>query len=56
MKAIGQDPFNFNQTAGTTRFLAEAFTGGERNPDLSEHVGRFPGSWTLPVCDASTWG
>ncbi len=56
MKASGQDPFNFNQTSGTTQFLATAFTGGERTPDLSEYAGRFPGSWTLPVCDASTWG
>ncbi|KAL8849435.1 MAG: hypothetical protein Q9221_005607 [Calogaya cf. arnoldii] len=56
MKAIGQDPFNFNQTAGTSQFLATAFTGGEGNPDLSEFAGRFPGSWTLPVCDASTCG
>ena len=56
MKAIGQDPFNFNQTTGTARFLATAFTAGEGNTDLSEYAGRFPGSWTLPVCDASTWG
>ncbi|KAL8878648.1 MAG: hypothetical protein Q9192_008400 [Flavoplaca navasiana] len=56
MKAIGQDPFHFNQTTGTSQFLASAFTSGEGNVDLSEYAGRFPGSWTLPVCDASTWG
>ncbi|KAL8879142.1 MAG: hypothetical protein Q9192_008295 [Flavoplaca navasiana] len=56
MKAIGQDPFHFNQTTGTSQFLATAFTSGEGNVDLSEYAGRFPGSWTLPVCDASTWG
>lgn len=56
MKASGQDPFKFNQTSGTNQFLATAFTGGERTPNLSEYAGRFPGSWTLPVCDTSTWG
>ncbi len=56
MKAMGQDPFHFNQTTGTSQFLANAFTAGEGNLDLSEYAGRFPGSWTLPVCDASTWG
>lgn len=56
MKAIGQDPFHFNQTTGTSQFLTTAFTAGEGNVDLSEFAGRFPGSWTLPVCDASTWG
>ncbi|KAL8854460.1 MAG: hypothetical protein Q9221_000731 [Calogaya cf. arnoldii] len=56
MKEINQDPFQFNHTIGTPAFLSKAFTAGETHTDLSEMVGRFPGSWTPPVCDASTWG
>ncbi|KAL8925035.1 MAG: hypothetical protein Q9208_003719 [Pyrenodesmia sp. 3 TL-2023] len=56
MKEIHQDPFNFNHTLGTAAYLAKAFTAGENNTDPSALVGRSPGSWTLPVCDASTWG
>ncbi|KAL8752049.1 MAG: hypothetical protein Q9184_005863 [Pyrenodesmia sp. 2 TL-2023] len=56
MKEIRQDPFSFNHTLGTAAYLAKAFTAGENQTDLSTFVGRYPGSWTLPVCDASTWG
>ncbi|KAI9703553.1 MAG: hypothetical protein M1836_007323 [Candelina mexicana] len=51
------DPFNFNHTSDTTTWLQPLFEKGEGNrSDLSDQVARFPGSWTLPVCDASTWG
>ena len=57
MKAMGMDPFNFTQINGTAEFLTQAFTPGasplgENDKDLSDLVGRYPGSWTLPVCDA----
>ncbi|KAL8911471.1 MAG: hypothetical protein Q9172_007668 [Xanthocarpia lactea] len=55
-KKMGRDPFNYNQTLGISDFLINAFSPGEDRQDLSEDFGRFPGSWTLPVCDASTWG
>lgn len=53
---MGRDPFNYNQTLGISDFLIRAFSAGEGRQDLSEDFGRFPGSWTLPVCDTSTWG
>ena len=46
------DPFNFNDTRGAEFTLAtELF-----RKDLKGKGGRYPGSWTLPVCDAGTWG
>lgn len=55
MKAKQPDRvFDFDQVAGTSAFLAESFT--QENVDLAAQVGRYPGTWTLPVCDASTWG
>ena len=55
MKAKQPDKvFDFDQVAGTGAFLAESFT--QNNVDLGAQVGRYPGTWTLPVCDASTWG
>ena len=46
--------FDFDQVAGTAAFLTESLTGD--GTDLTKQVGRYPGTWTLPVCDASTWG
>ncbi|KAL8881227.1 MAG: hypothetical protein Q9198_001527 [Flavoplaca austrocitrina] len=59
-KAKGQDPFNYNRTQGISDFLIDAFSPDKdrqnQGQDLSKDFGRFPGSWTLPVCHASTWG
>ncbi|KAL8903537.1 MAG: hypothetical protein Q9171_007371 [Xanthocarpia ochracea] len=55
-KEMGRDPFNYHQTLGISDFLINALSPGEGRQDLSKDFGRFPGSWTLPVCDASTWG
>ncbi len=54
-KSAGLDPFNFNQSTGTRSFLEEAFTA-QSAESLTRLAGHFPGSWTLPVCDASSWG
>ena len=55
-KSASLDPFNFSQTAGTQHFLKESFKFTDGKSDLSRYAGRYPGSWTLPVCHASTWG
>ncbi|KAL8783491.1 MAG: hypothetical protein Q9213_004587 [Squamulea squamosa] len=61
MKKIGGDLFNSTQLNGTAAFLLHAFSPGEvaisdGAIDISDLVGRYPGSWTIPVCDGSTWG
>ncbi|KAL8688563.1 MAG: hypothetical protein Q9218_005561 [Villophora microphyllina] len=50
------DPFNLTGVVGTQTFLMEAFNDNGTNIALIDQAGRYPGSWTLPVCDASTWG
>ena len=56
MKQLHLDPFNFTQTLGTATYLNQTFTHRPEGKDLSEMYGRYPGSWTLPVCNASDWG
>lgn len=59
MKAAQRDPFNFDQVAGTEPFIKASFQrrGNETTgTDLMQSAGRYPGSWTLPVCNASAWG
>ena len=46
--------FDFDQVAGTTAFLTESLTGDGN--DVANQAGRYPGTWTPPVCDALTWG
>ena len=59
MQAMGRDPFNFTQVDGTAEFLTKALTPGstdlEGDTDLSNFVGRYPGSWTVPVCNAGNF-
>ena len=55
-KSASLDPFNFSQSAGTQHFLKETFKWTDGQSDLTRYAGRYPGSWTLPVCHASTWG
>ncbi|KAI4289156.1 MAG: hypothetical protein L6R35_001578 [Caloplaca aegaea] len=56
-KQRGRDPFSFNHSTDTREFLTKFFADMQNNgPPLSAQVGRLPGSWTLPVCNASTWG
>ncbi|KAL6716175.1 hypothetical protein ACLMJK_005741 [Lecanora helva] len=51
------DPFNFPSSASTHAFLAEAVHNDDTAQlALLNQAGRYPGSWTLPVCDSSTWG
>ena len=50
----GLDPFNFSGTLGTERFLATL--NSSKGPNLNGRGGHYPGSWTLPVCNASYWG
>ena len=58
-KIPGADPFNLSlaDAAGSFRDITLA-PGGCTNAtqNLTQCGGRYPGSWTLPVCDASTWG
>ncbi|KAI9706033.1 MAG: hypothetical protein M1836_005439 [Candelina mexicana] len=49
------DPFNVAGAIGTETFLTEAVSNGS-NIELLGQAGKYPGSWTLPVCNASTWG
>ena len=56
MKATSQDLFNFDHIAGTRSFLEEAFRQNNESVDITQLAGRYSGSWTLPVCDSSTWG
>ena len=57
MKASNGDLFAFDQILGTSAFIQEALgQGGDSIVDLVQLAGRYAGSWTLPVCDASTWG
>ena len=50
------NPFDFNQELATQTFLDALFNQPDATFDLSLLAGRYPGSWTIPVCDASTWG
>ncbi|KAI4283781.1 MAG: hypothetical protein L6R38_001946 [Xanthoria sp. 2 TBL-2021] len=50
------DPFNVTGAIRTETFLAEAVKDNGTKIVLLNQAGRYPGSWTLPVCDASTWG
>lgn len=55
-KRNGLEPFNFNQTQETTTFLSEAVISNDSDNGLAQYAGRYPGSWTVPVCDTMTWG
>ncbi|KAI4246913.1 MAG: hypothetical protein L6R42_009758, partial [Xanthoria sp. 1 TBL-2021] len=52
-KAI--DPVNVTGAIGTETFLAEAVKDNGIKVALLNQVRRYPGTWTLPICDASTW-
>ena len=49
------DPFNFDAGSATVKFLTN-LGSGVAALDLRNAAGKLPGSWTLPVCNASTWG
>ena len=54
---FGLDPFNFDAAKGSNNTLLYLSTGSDLLGDNGKGMGgRYPGSWTLPVCDASTWG
>ncbi|KAI9764465.1 MAG: hypothetical protein M1835_007564 [Candelina submexicana] len=53
----GLDPFNFDPAIGANNTLFYIANGSDiLGADGKGLGGRYPGSWTLPVCDASTWG
>ena len=54
-KPRGHDPFNVTGKFGTQLFLSAAVESDGSIPLLNQ-ARRYPGSWTLPVCDSSTWG
>ena len=41
---------------GSKAFLEEVVNDNGAKIDLVNEAGRYPGSWTLPVCDTSTYG
>ncbi|KAL8765932.1 MAG: hypothetical protein Q9209_007129 [Squamulea sp. 1 TL-2023] len=55
-KRNGIDPLNVAGAVGTKTFLEEAVEDDGAKIALVDQAGRYPGSWTLTVCDASTWG
>ena len=55
--ALKLDPFNFSMTAGSAESVAALIQKTQPQPgEALDIAGRSPGSWTLPVCNASTWG
>ncbi|KAL8901203.1 MAG: hypothetical protein Q9192_000680 [Flavoplaca navasiana] len=53
----GLDPFNFDAAKGANSTLFYIANGSELlGPEGKGMGGRYPGSWTLPVCNASKWG
>ena len=50
------DPFDIDPINQTTIFLAEAVENVGSMIDLAELAGRYPGTWSLPVCNTSIWG
>ncbi|KAL8750925.1 MAG: hypothetical protein Q9199_006756 [Rusavskia elegans] len=52
-KAI--EPFNVTGAIGTETFLAEAVKDNGTKIALLNQAVRYPGSWKLPIYDASTW-
>ena len=55
-KRNGKDRFNVTGQIGTELFLSEAVVDNGTTIALTGQAGRYPGSWTLPVCDGSSWG
>lgn len=39
-----------------TQLLLSTAAKNNSGIELVNQAGRYPGSWTLPVCDASVWG
>lgn len=56
MKDAGLDPFNFSPIAGLQSFIDQVTRQVNGSVDLAQFAGQYPGSWTLPVCNASWWG
>ncbi|KAG8530182.1 uncharacterized protein KY384_005665 [Bacidia gigantensis] len=54
-KQTGTDPFNFSYPLSNATLLTQALYP-EGCQDFDICAGRYAGSWTLPVCDASDWG
>ncbi|KAL8870483.1 MAG: hypothetical protein Q9174_003485 [Haloplaca sp. 1 TL-2023] len=53
----GLDPFNFDASKGANNTLFYIANGSELLGSEGKGMGgRYPGSWTLPVCNASKWG
>ena len=49
------DAFHLSGANLTTAFLDQT-VNSRNSTQLFNQAGRYPGSWTFPVCDASTWG
>lgn len=55
-KKHGLDPFDIDPINQTRIYLEEAVDDIGSVLDLTEFAGRYPGTWSLPVCNASSWG
>ena len=55
----GQPDFNpftaFNGSEAIQDYILDAVQANGKI-DLRQSAGHYPGSWTLPICEASTWG
>ena len=49
------DRFNFDAKATANAFLLDAINNNAET-SLRDRPGRYAGSWTIPVCNTSTWG
>ena len=53
--APGLNPFSFDEVVGTSIFINQTYNG-EEPVNIDKLAGRYPGTWTVPVCNTSTWG
>ncbi|KAL8924489.1 MAG: hypothetical protein Q9172_002654 [Xanthocarpia lactea] len=53
--APGLFHFRFDEVEKTSIFINKTYNG-EKPVNINELAGRYPDTWTVPVCDTSTWG
>ena len=53
--SLGLDPFNLDVVSANSAYLTQLYASND-TIDFTALAGRYPGTWTLPVCDGGTWG